>query len=226
MLDKGYCPTRWEFDAKITDAFEDMLRRSIPQYEIMRKAIVDIVIKEHPDRISDVGCSRGDMIADLLKVLPDIEYYGYEISEPMLSAAKARFKDNKNVHIKKIDLRGGMDLSASPSFCLCILTLQFIPMEHRQKLITEMAQTQYGLILVEKVLGSDANINKTFVSLYEKMKLENGYSEEDVLRKKMSLEGVLVPVTAKWNEELLKMAGFKSFDCFWRWMNFAGWFAK
>ena len=41
----------------------------------------------------------------------------------------------------------------------------------------------------------------------------------------MSLEGVLVPVTAKWNEQLLRSAGFAEVDMFWRWMNFAGWVA-
>jgi tRNA (cmo5U34)-methyltransferase len=34
-----------------------------------------------------------------------------------------------------------------------------------------------------------------------------------------------VPVTARWNEELLRSAGFVDIDCFWRWMNFAGWIA-
>ena len=48
---------------------------------------------------------------------------------------------------------------------------------------------------------------------------------DDIDRKALSLEGVLVPVTAKWNEELLQMAGFRQVDCFWRWMNFAGWIA-
>jgi tRNA (cmo5U34)-methyltransferase len=63
------------------------------------------------------------------------------------------------------------------------------------------------------------------VDLYYKMKSDNGYSQEQIERKRLSLEGVLVPVTAKWNEELLKQAGFKYIDCFWRWMNFAGWIA-
>lgn len=31
--------------------------------------------------------------------------------------------------------------------------------------------------------------------------------------------------TAKWNEELLQMSGFREIDCFWRWVNFAGWIA-
>ena len=37
--------------------------------------------------------------------------------------------------------------------------------------------------------------------------------------------GVLVPVTAHWNEELLRQEGFTSVDCFWRHLNFAGWVA-
>jgi tRNA (cmo5U34)-methyltransferase len=41
----------------------------------------------------------------------------------------------------------------------------------------------------------------------------------------LALEGVLVPVTAAWNEQLLKGAGFSQVECFWRWMNFAGWVA-
>ena len=52
--------------------------------------------------------------------------------------------------------------------------------------------------------------------VYEYIKIE---------RKKESLEGVLVPVTADWNVELLKEAGFKHVDCYWRHLNFAGWVA-
>lgn len=32
-------------------------------------------------------------------------------------------------------------------------------------------------------------------------------------------------VTAAWNEEMLRNTGFVEVDCFWRWMNFAGWVA-
>ena len=41
----------------------------------------------------------------------------------------------------------------------------------------------------------------------------------------LDLEGVLVPITAKWNEQLLGSAGFKKIDCFYRYLNFAGWIA-
>jgi tRNA (cmo5U34)-methyltransferase len=57
---------------------------------------------------------------------------------------------------------------------------------------------------------------------YYNLKHENGYSIYEIERKRLSLEGVLVPVTAKWNEELLYNSGFKFVDCFWRWFNFMG----
>ena len=57
------------------------------------------------------------------------------------------------------------------------------------------------------------------------MKRENGYTEEEIQRKRLSLEGALVPLTARMNEDMLRGAGFHEVDCFWRWMNFAGWIA-
>jgi tRNA (cmo5U34)-methyltransferase len=79
--------------------------------------------------------------------------------------------------------------------------------------------------LVEKVLGETAPIDALMTRLYYGLKASNGYSQDQIDRKRLSLEGVLVPVTARWNEELLKQAGFRQIDCFWRWMNFAGWVA-
>lgn len=56
--------------------------------------------------------------------------------------------------------------------------------------------------------------------------LISGHQRLKVLKdKRKSLEGVLVPITAKWNEELLESAGFSQIDCFWRCLNFAGWIA-
>jgi tRNA (cmo5U34)-methyltransferase len=57
------------------------------------------------------------------------------------------------------------------------------------------------------------------------MKGRNGYTEEEINSKRIALEGVLVPVTANWNEQLLRDAGFTQVECFWRNLNFAGWIA-
>src|SRR5437667_297216 len=68
-------------------------------------------------------------------------------------------------------------------------------------------------------------LDRNFVELYYEFKRASGYTREEIERKRLSLEGVLVPVTSGWNEELLKTVGFKQVDCFWRLMNFACWIA-
>lgn len=80
-------------------------------------------------------------------------------------------------------------------------------------------------LMVEKVLGETSTLNNMFVTNYYSLKSANGYTQEQIDRKRLSLEGVLVPCTNKWNIELLKQAGFRQVDVFWRWMNFTGYIA-
>lgn len=123
---------------------------------------------------------------------------------------------------RRYEPEGGADL------VLSVLTLQFIPIEHRQKLMHRLfdgLRPGGALVLVEKVIGGDHEINDLMVEIYHRLKMSNGYTREDVDRKALALEGVLVPVTAAWNEELLTKTGFSSVECFWRWMNFSGWVA-
>jgi tRNA (cmo5U34)-methyltransferase len=104
--------------------------------------------------------------------------------------------------------------------------LQFTPIECRQAILRRTFKGTIpggALILVEKVLGATADIDAAFVSEYLSMKAQNGYSTDEIERKRLSLEGVLVPLTARFNEDLLRAAGFEQVDCFWRWANFAGW---
>ena len=36
--DTGYTPEQWAFDAEVSRVFDNMLSRSIPQYNVMRQA--------------------------------------------------------------------------------------------------------------------------------------------------------------------------------------------
>ncbi len=114
------------------------------------------------------------------------------------------------------------------SVTLCILTLQFVPIEYRQTVVKRIYDHTLpggAVIVVEKVLGSNDESDRAMVDAYYDLKRENGYTQEQIDRKRVSLEGVLVPLTCGWNEELIRNAGFRNIDCFWRWMNFAGWVA-
>jgi len=238
MQDQVMPDGKWEFNESVADVFDDMLQRSIPQYNVMRKLSFDLACKFHKRNTSivDLGCSRGEAIA------PFIDKYGclntytlLDVSEPMLEAARERFSymlegpynGSGLVTINNIDLRSDYP-HIRACITLCVLTLQFTPIEYRLSILKNIYDHIIDggcLILVEKVIGASAEIDSTMIELYYNLKRDNGYTDEQIERKRLSLEGALVPVTAKWNEEMLKITGFSQVDCFWRWMNFAGWIA-
>lgn len=117
---------------------------------------------------------------------------------------------------------------AKASLTLCVLTLQFTPIEHRAAIMQRIADHTIpggALILVEKVTSRWADLDARLVEVYYDFKARNGYSQDEIERKRLSLEGVLVPVSAAWNEDLMHAAGFRAVEGFWRWANFAGWLA-
>lgn len=232
--DKTLPSGKWEFDSQVTKVFDDMLARSIPQYSEMRKTVTNIASRfmRPGQAVVDLGCSRGEALAPLISKHGGLgnTFIGCDVSEPMLEAARERFADEisrKVVDIRRVDLRSDFP-KCSPSVVLSVLTIQFTPIEYRPHILRRIYDSLVpggALILVEKIIGETATFDKMFVDLYYDMKRENGYSDEQIARKKLSLEGVLVPVTARANEELLRCAGFRDVECFWRWMNFTGWVA-
>lgn len=240
MIDNVVPKDKWEFDENVTDCFENMLERSIPQYEVMRKAVSDLsydVITTGVSRLNyfkllDIGCSDGLMLQTLYDRFDgNGTYVGIDVSEPMLKKAKLRFLDlilERKIEILNCDLRTSFP-DGIFNIITSILTIQFIPIDYRQEIIQRVYDSLIDktgcFIMVEKVLGNSSTINKLMVKNYYDMKSDNDYSQDQIERKRLSLEGVLVPVTNDWNIQLLKSAGFRQVDVFWRWMNFVGYIA-
>lgn len=222
---------KWEFDEEVTNVFDDMLERSIPDYSNMRNLVHKLTLKyaKKGTIIMDLGCSTGEAIRKSVEKLKDNFFVGLEVSAPMRRKAQESFKKFNNVEIINQDLREGLpSYDKKISVILSVLTIQFTPIEYRLNIIKNIYQSlsKGGVfIFVEKVLGETAEIDNTFVELYYDLKGENGYTQEKIQKKRKSLEGVLVPVTSSWNIELLKKAGFEDIDCFWRDLNFAGYIA-
>jgi tRNA (cmo5U34)-methyltransferase len=229
----GHAPAeRWEFDASVTAVFDDMLERSIPQYRVMRDVVHDAARRHVVPGASivDLGCSRGGALARFVDELGFANrYFGVDVSDPMLEAARERFKPHAGiVHVDRLDLREAYPDVGAACVTMAVLTLQFVPINYRQRIVQHVYDhTRPGgaFVVVEKVLGASAHIDELMVDTYHAMKARNGYTREEIDRKRLALEGVLVPVTASWNEEMLRTAGFKQLDCIWRWFNFAAWVA-
>lgn len=87
---------KWVFDEEVADCFEDMLQRSIPQYEIMRKATFELATSflENKKKFSllDIGCSDGLGLVDYIRRFGVHGHYlGIDCSDAMLNKAKERF---------------------------------------------------------------------------------------------------------------------------------------
>lgn len=231
--DTGYAPDRWEFDGEVTRVFDDMLARSIPQYEVMRSVVLGLALRyaSGGTDVVDLGCARGEALARFEAVRGSTcRLVGVEVSAPMLAAARERFAEgieSGRVVVLDHDLRRGYpDVSASVT--MAVLVLQFTPIEYRHQIVRSIYRSTVpggAAIVVEKVLGDTAELDAAMVDAYLESKERRGYSRDDVERKRLALEGVLVPVTARWNVELLRAAGFSDVDCVWRWHNFAAWLA-
>ena len=236
-IDQTVPDGKWTFDQNVTDAFDDMLARSIPAYNVMRELTTRLawsLISPGTD-VVDLGCSRGTAVEPLVRGSRDNVFRLADVSEPMLSAARSRFRseiESGKVYVENIDLRTDypVALSGGPSVSvtLCVLTLQFTPIEYRWDILQRVYDSTYrggALLIVEKVLGDGSRLHNLFDAEYLDHKRRNDYTEEQIARKRASLEGVLVSQTAAANESMLRGVGFRSVDTYYRWLNFAGWVA-
>lgn len=233
--DKTVIPNgeKWQFNEDVTAVFDDMLSRSIPDYQGMRnfcEAIGANFITPETE-IVDIGCSLGRAVEGLVSRFSETNTFAlYDVSEPMLARCRRRYEtliEQGRVKVENYDLRQGLK-NTNCSLVLSILTLQFTPLEYRHKIMQSIynALNDGGaFIFVEKVLGNTSTLDSVLVKEYYKLKSSNLYTQEQIESKRKSLEGVLVPLTAAWNEDLLRQTGFRQIDCFWRQLNFAAWIA-
>ncbi len=243
---------KWEFNEPVAAVFDNMLQNSIPSYDRMRYLTYRLGRRfvTPGSAIVDLGASLGRAIEPFCAEFgeyiyhhagdrpePDSEtgnlYCCYEVAPAMLERlrenevlkrAKAYVSSESLVEVDTFRYSEQVECS----LILSVLTLQFTPIEHRQHILDKVYDSLRpggAFILVEKVLGDDNFLDKLLVDTYYQMKGGNGYSQESIATKRKSLEGVLVPVKAAWNEELLRKAGFGRVECFYRDLNFAGWIA-
>jgi tRNA (cmo5U34)-methyltransferase len=221
------------FDERVATVFDNMVARSVPFYSEVQRVQSDLIVEFLPEQdgvVCDLGCSTGTTIEHIInhpQCPKTAKFIGYDNSEPMLD--KARTKLSTAVTEERVSLLAAdlSDLPALPSCNVAILnwTLQFvrpIDREHLLKNIYNALKPGGVLFLSEKVLSSDAALNRLYIDHYLQFKKSlSGYTDTENQRKREALENVLIPYRLDENYLLLERAGFKRIDTYFRWLNFA-----
>lgn len=245
----GHVPDgKWAFDRSVVECFEDMFSRSIPDYEQFRRATHSVAVRHvRPySTVVDVGASLGGGLFPLvghaeLTGIGKCRFVGFDSSDDMVAAAtviaasRQRLGPTKaEVEFRVADLREASNTfdprfpTDGTSLILSTFTLQFVPVEHRQRILADAYRNLKPggcLVLAEKCLAEDGEAQPELVRLYHDRKVESGYTRDEVEAKRASLENSLVPLKASWNEDLLRGAGFRVVQRYWQAFSFCSWFA-
>jgi len=236
MKDEIVPQGKWVFDQGVADVFEDMLNRSIPGIEDMRETINIIIKNVIPlgGSILDIGCSDGQQLSRLQALESpsmQLKLFGVDNSREMIQKAVERC--GASVKFLHHDMcEGNPRFSNGPiryDVILSILTLQFIPVELRPRIlfyIKNSLRTGGRFIFVEKVMFSNSEAQDLITKVYHNIKVNNGYSQDQVKTKHISLRNVLVSKTIEDNTKMLYDAGFQSVTTFWQNTAFVGWVAS
>ncbi|MEK9779648.1 MAG: carboxy-S-adenosyl-L-methionine synthase CmoA [Gammaproteobacteria bacterium] len=207
--------SKFTFDQKVVDVFDDMVLRSVPGYKQMIE-LIGLAGRTYPvinSNVYDLGCSTGAATLSIASNLKSesVKIFSIDNSQEMLDqCSKNLLGTEANIQYICDDIENIQFENAS--LIVLNLTLQFIKPKNRSKLVKRMYDSLLpggALIISEKIINENDEINKSLVSLHESFKRENGYSETEIAQKRKAIEDVLIPESIEQHLKRLSDAGFK-----------------
>ena len=222
---------KFEFDEAVASVFDDMLSRSVPFYDEVRKLVIALILTEEAEgkKVLDLGSSTAKFLLDLhSKMQTGMNLKGLDNSQAMLDRAEQKCQ----AFGAKIDLELADMLTytyTQEDIIVANYTLQFIRPMQRMELVKKLYEglNEDGIfIFSEKVVFKDKKLDKELIDIYYDYKKEQGYSEYEIAQKREALENVLIPFTIEENIQMCKEAGFRSVDTIFQWSNFVTFVSK
>ncbi len=222
-------PDSFRFDDGVASVFPDMIKRSVPGYStiIAMTGMLAGRFASEGSNLYDLGCSLGASALAMRQNLqsPGCRIIAVDDSAAMLERCRATVQADSHatpVELVCADLREVPIENAS--VVVLNFTLQFIPREQRDALISDIYRGLHPggvMLLSEKVTFEDPPLDTLNIALHEQFKAANGYSELEIARKRSALEDVLLPETLRTHKARMVEAGFSSCDVWFQCFNFA-----
>ena len=221
---------RWSFGGSVPETFDSHVGRSVPQYRQGHEIVValsDFFIRSG-STVYELGCSTGELTRQIAQANSDrnVSIIGLEIEPAMVEAAKQKTSDLPRVQIKEADI---LNVELEPAdLIVSYYTIQFVQPAVRQLLFDKIYNSLNwggGFLLFEKVRASDARFQDMMSSLYVDFKLQQGFTEQEIVNKSRSLKGVLEPFSSQGNIDLMRRAGFVDIMTVFKHLCFEGFLA-
>jgi len=217
----------FRFDESVVAVFDDMVKRSVPGYEAMIQMVGLVARTYGKDQTNyyDLGSSTGAITLALAlnNKHKNNKLIAVDNSPQMVKKCQRNLSEKiDNFEIVCGDIN---DISIeNASIVVLNLTLQFVELEKRSKLIKKIYDGLVPdgvLIISEKIHFDDKENQKQLARLHLDFKRANGYSELEIANKRQSLENILVTESKQTHLERLKVCGFRESSCYFQCLNFA-----
>ncbi len=222
---------KFEFDEAVASVFDDMLSRSVPFYDEVRKLIISLILAEQKEgmKVLDLGSSTAQFLLDLhARKSVSMKLKGLDNSQAMIDRAEQKCQAfGAGIELELADMLTYN--YQDEDVIVANYTLQFIrPMQRLEllKKIYDGLHKEGMFIFSEKVVFEDKLLDKQMIDIYYEYKKEQGYSEYEIAQKREALENILIPFTIKENIQMCKDAGFKQIETVFQWANFVTFVAK
>ena len=214
--------SNWVFDEHVAPEFDKHVRKSVPNYvHVQELAETFSDWFTYPNcSVIDFGASTGETLRRIRRRHSKaLNLVGYDNSQAMINQAKL-----KGIDITFADLEKPL---VFPNFAygVSLYTLQFLRPDTRNSLLKRIyhcLDNAGGMFIVEKVLGSTAQMQDILQQLYWEMKAKNGFSSEQIINKAKALRGCMYLKTIADNEEEFRSVGFNS-EIVFKESQFCGW---
>jgi len=222
---------KFEFDEAVASVFDDMVSRSVPFYDEVRKLVISLILSQQEEgkKVLDLGSSTAKFLLDLHSQMSvKMHLKGLDNSQAMLDRAAQKCQAfGADIKLEMADMLSYA--YADEDIIVANYTLQFIRPMQRLELIKKLYDglSEGGVfIFSEKVVFEDKKLDKELIDIYYAYKKEQGYSSYEIAQKREALENILIPFTIKENIQMCLDAGFKQVDTVFQWANFVTFVAK
>lgn len=208
--------------------FDNHIGRSIPGYGELIGTCVRLSRRfvQPGTTVVDVGCSTGRLLAQIHRhnqaARADVKYVGLDVVPDF----RTHWDEltNESVHFEVCDVRAYEGFQ-NLSLALDLFTTPFLRPQDKMPLLMEIHDGLVeggALIITEKTLAKSGRMQDALAFTYYDYKLEQGFSEKDLLDKERSLRGNMTLWTEAELKKLLWQVGFRDIEPIWRNLGFVG----